>query len=95
MCHPLDIVAPLIRPLANILGLSPQAQPGVAQPVAAPAAAAAPVGQAAQQPDQAALRGAAGTGNAGAASAGSTLLTGGKGVAPSLLTLGKNTLLGA
>jgi hypothetical protein len=52
--------------------------------------------QAPKTPDQAALRPGGGAQATGAAmgSAGSTLLTGGGGVSPSLLSLGKNTLLG-
>jgi len=60
-------------------------------------AAIPPPAQAAKQPDQAALRSAA-TSRVGAPSGGgtsSTMLTGSEGVSPSLLSIGKNTLLGA
>lgn len=45
-------------------------------------------------PSQAAQRPQNSAGSLSPGSAGSTLLTGGQGVAPSMLTLGRNTLLG-
>lgn len=54
-----------------------------------------PTPQAAQTPDQAARRAPAFGAGGAASAAGSTLLTGPEGVAPSLLNLGKNSVLGA
>lgn len=51
-----------------------------------------PPPQGAKQADQSAVRGAA---TAGGGSGSSTMLTGPGGVAPNLLSIGKNTLLGA
>lgn len=101
MCGSFDLGS-FMDPFGSILGINPlknmigSAMSAAALP--APAAAATPAApQAPVAPDQAALRSAGAGGNSGAqaTSAGSTLLTGGKGVQPSLLTLGKNTLLGA
>lgn len=71
---------------------------GKNKPQQAPQVAPPPASQAPKTPDQAGARNTGlggGSADAQAGTAGSTLLTGGQGVSPSLLALGKNTLLGA
>ena len=66
--------------------------PGQPPAVTAPPGQAQATGTAA--PAQAAQRPQNSAGSLAPGAAGSTLLTGGQGVAPSMLTLGRNTLLG-
>jgi hypothetical protein len=91
MCDPVGAVT---KGIGDVIGaVMKPFTPQVPQAPQAPTPEKPPELQAAKAPDQAALRGAA-AGGATPGSAGSTLLTGGQGVAPSLLSLGKNTLLG-
>lgn len=90
---PISMVASMVVGSLVSSIFSGNKQQGQAPQVQAPSAPPAP--QAAKTPDQAVMRQGSGNGAASVGSAGSTLLTGGMGVSPSLLSLGKNTLLGA
>lgn len=96
MCMPanFDPMSAVVSALAGqALGGLFGKKSGTPQP-ATPAVSAPPASQAAQTPDESAVRASSSRGASEMGSAGSTLLTGGQGVSPTLLALGKNTLLG-
>lgn len=91
MCDPISLVTSVVGLAASSMMKQSPKMPTAAEPTAPP--------QAAQRPDQQAMRSNA-AGNAGGprpTSAGNqgTQLTGPSGVSPDMLTLGKSTLLGA
>ena len=90
-----DAVSGLVTGVGNVVKsiVVPKVpNPGEPPAVTAPPAQAQATGTAA--PAQAAQRPQNSAGSLAPGAAGSTLLTGGQGVAPSMLTLGRNTLLG-
>ena len=93
--NPLDPIANAVSSIVTgAVKLAVPQVPNMGQPapVGAPPAAGGSLGEGA--PSQASQRPQNSAGARAAGGAGSTLLTGGGGVAPSMLTLGRNTLLG-
>lgn len=94
MCEPATITA-LLTSVVGAVASRALAPSAPQMPAAPPPPSAPPQPQGAKLPEQAGVRAqGSASGGLGSPSAAGTMLTGASGVSPTLLALGKNTLLG-